>query len=62
DLNHTDHIWFVVNNKLNVYPLEPKNIDELWNPVLEIWSTLTNEESTSSEESMHKHITRVIAA
>ncbi|KAI8318154.1 hypothetical protein GQ54DRAFT_267320, partial [Martensiomyces pterosporus] len=62
DPNHINHLRFVVNNKLKVYPMEPQNIDELWNPVLEIWSSLTNEESTSSGESMHKHHTRVIAA
>ncbi|KAI8321409.1 hypothetical protein GQ54DRAFT_243869, partial [Martensiomyces pterosporus] len=56
------HLWFVVKQKLKMYPLAPKNNDQLWNRVVEIWNGLTTEECTNLVASMPKRITAVIAA
>src|SRR6478752_2844598 len=52
DLNPIEHLWFLVKQKLKLYPTMAKNNDELWERVVEIWNGLSSSECTNLVDSM----------
>jgi len=62
DLNPIEYLWFIVKQKLKVYPTVAKNCDELFDRVVEIWWALSPEECSKMVESMPRRITAVLKA
>ncbi len=62
DLNPIEHLWWVVKHRLNEYQTVPKNNDELWQRVVEIWNGLEAELCLKLVESMPRRIAAVLAA
>jgi hypothetical protein len=44
DLNPIEHLWAILKIKLKNYPDLPRNIEMLWERVVETWNKITPEE------------------
>src|SRR5262249_54109615 len=62
DLNPIEHLWFIVKRRLKEYPTRPKNDDELWDRVVEIWNALDIETCRRLVDSMPRRLAAVIRA
>lgn len=62
DLNPIEHIWWELKHRLNGYATMPKNNDELWSRVVEVWDTIDKEVCMKLIESMPARINAVLRA
>jgi transposase len=62
DLNPIEYLWWVVKHRLKEYQTVPKNNDELWQRVVEIWNGLEADLCLGLVESMPRRIAAVLAA
>ena len=62
DLNPIEHIWWIVKNKLKDYPTIPKNNDELWKRVEDVWNNIGSDICLNIVRSMARRVAAVISA
>ena len=58
DLNPIEHLWDHLKRKLRVSP-PPRNLDQLWDQVQEIWNAIDNDVCLQLVRSMPKRLKEV---
>ena len=56
DLNPIEHVWAYIKRQLNQYKRPPKDMDELWRRVEEIWAKISRKLIRKLYESMPRRI------
>jgi transposase len=62
DLNPIEHLWAILKRRLNQYDSPPKGMIELWERVVQVFSSITAHDCRRLIESMPKRIEAVIAS
>ena len=60
DLNPLENLWAIVKQRVYNFPTPPKNKDELWACVQEVWYSITLEECHKLVASVPERIQAVI--
>jgi transposase len=62
DMNPIEHVWKYLKVKINERPEVPKNVDELWEALLEEWGKIDVEFINTLAMSMPDHVQAVYGA
>ena len=62
DLNPIEHLWAILKRRLNQYDSPPKGMIELWERIVQVFSSITAHDCRRLIESMPKRIEAVIAS
>lgn len=62
DINPIEHLWWIVKHRLKQYQTVARNNDELWERVVEIWNSISEDECMKLIESMPRRVAAVLAA
>jgi transposase/uncharacterized protein (DUF2267 family) len=60
DLNPIENLWAIIKQRLDEFKNRPKNFDELWEQVQQVWEKISREDIESLYESLPNRIQQVL--